>query len=80
MSTLIENEIVREARRVLRKLVDAKARLVQSRDGRWAVVQRGDASSGRVKTSAEMEAAFRKRGWLEAGADEALVLSDLGRA
>jgi hypothetical protein len=81
MSALPENEIVREARRVLRKLADAKARLVRSHDGRWAVVQRGEARSGRVKTTAGMVACFRDRGWLEPGADDALLLlSAVGRA
>ena len=80
MSGPCENEILREARRVLRKLADAKARLVAGRDGRFTVVQRGRATSGRVKTSAPMVAAFRQRGWLEASANEALVLSARGRA
>jgi hypothetical protein len=80
MSALPENEILREARRVLRKLADAKARLLQAQDGRWTVVQRGEASSGRVKTTAGMVACFRERGWLEAGADDALVLSTTGHA
>jgi hypothetical protein len=79
MSALAENEILREGRRVLRKLTEAKARLVETGNGRWTVVQRGSASSGRVKTSAEMVAAFHKRGWLDAGADDALVLSAVGR-
>jgi hypothetical protein len=80
MSAIPENEMRREARRVLRKLADAKARLVQIRNGRWAVVQRGEASSGRVKTTAEMVAAFRNRDWIEAGGDDALVLSAIGRS
>lgn len=80
MSAACGNEMLREARRVLRKLADAKARLVAGRDGRFTVVQRGRAASGRVKTSAEMVAAFRQRGWLETGANEALVLSAAGRA
>src|SRR5205814_4369183 len=79
MSALTENEIAREGRRVLRKLADAKAQLVRAPDDRWTVVQRGDASSGRVKTSAEMVAAFRNRGWLEARANDVLVLSETGR-
>ena len=79
MSGTCENEILREARRVLRKLADAKARLVQTRDGRWAVLQHSDARSGRVKTSTEMVAAFRKRGWLEASGSDSLVLSAAGR-
>src|SRR6478672_7933122 len=80
MSAIPENEIVREARRVLRKLADPKARLMQGRDGRWAVVQRGDAGSGRVKATPDMVASFRKRGWLETGADDTLVLSAAARA
>jgi hypothetical protein len=80
MSAIPENEVVREARRVLRKLADAKARLVRAQDGRWAVVQRGDARSGRVKTTAGMVACFRERSWLEPGVDDALLLSATGRA
>lgn len=79
MSARAENEIVREGRRVLRKLVEPKARLAPATDGRWTVVQRGAPSSGRVKTSVAMVAAFRERGWLEAGAHDALVLSAAGR-
>ena len=69
MSALTDNEVAREARRVFRKLADAKARLAQTRDGRWAVVQRGVSTSGRVKASAEMAACFRRRGWLEVAGD-----------
>lgn len=81
MSALTENQILREARRVLRKLADAKARLAQRPDGSWAVVQRGDAQSGRVRTSASYVAAFRARGWIDPlpPPDAALVLSDAGR-
>ena len=66
MSALPEQHILREAKRVLRKLAASKTRLVKTADGGWTVVQHGTARSGRVKTSAEMVAAFRNRGWLAA--------------
>jgi hypothetical protein len=79
MSALPENQIEREARRVLRKLADPKSRLAQRADGAWVVIQRGGPQSGRVKTAAVYAAAFRARGWVEP-LDQALVLSDAGRA
>lgn len=80
MTALPENQIAREARRILRKLADAKSRLVQRADGAWTVVQRGDAASGRTKTSAQYVAAFRARGWIEPlpHPEAALVLTSAG--
>jgi hypothetical protein len=82
MSALPENQIAREARRVLRKLADPKARLAQRADGAWVVIQRGDPQSGRVKTGAPYVAAFRARGWIDPlpPPEAALVLSKAGRA
>ena len=82
MSALPENQIVREARRVLRKLADPKSRLLQRPDGAWAVIQRGDVQSGRTKTAAVYVAAFRARGWIEplTPPAAALALSEAGRA
>ncbi len=79
MSASTEQEILREARRLFRRLADAKAKLMRLEQGGWAIVQRGSADSGRVKIRDEMVSAFRQRGWLdERGA--ALVLSAAGRS
>jgi hypothetical protein len=80
MSEPTENEMVREARRVLRKLAPPRSRLVPLDDGGWAVVQRGDPESGRTKATAAMVAAFRRRGWIERGSHSGLVLSEVGRS
>lgn len=82
MSGLTENQILREGRRVLRKLADPKYRLAQRGDGNWAVVQRGDPRSSRTRSAAPYIDAFHKRGWLEPvpHPNAALVLSDAGRA
>lgn len=79
MSAPTEQEILREARRVFRKLADVKAKLVPLADGHWSLVQRGEPQPARIKVRAEMVSAFRSRGWLEAHG-EALVLSDVGRS
>jgi hypothetical protein len=79
MSAPTEQEILREARRVFRKLADVKAKLVPLAEGHWSLVQRGEPQSGRIKLHAEMVGAFRTRGWLEARG-EMLVLSDAGRS
>lgn len=78
MSALTEAEILREARRVFRKLADPKARLVRLNASSWTVVQRGARESGRVKVREAMVTAFKARGWLAADG-EALVLSEAGR-
>jgi hypothetical protein len=81
MSGPTENQILREGRRVLRKLADSKSRLVQRDDSSWTVVQRGDPQSGRIRTSPGFASAFCDRGWLEPhpGSEAALVLSGAGR-
>lgn len=78
MSAPTGQEILREARRVFRRLANEKAKL-RPLNGSWTVVQRGDAQSGRIQVRAEMVSAFRARGWLDAQG-EALVLSDAGRS
>jgi hypothetical protein len=79
MSAPTEQEILREARRVFRRLADAKAKLALLPGGSWSVVQRGDAQSGRIRVRAEMVNAFRARGWLDPQG-EALVLNGAGRS
>jgi hypothetical protein len=79
MSAPTEQEILREARRLFRRLADAKAKLVRLEQGGWAIVQRGSADSGRVKIRDEMVSAFCQRGWLDERG-EALVLSAAGRS
>jgi len=80
MSEPTEHELLREARRVLRKLAPARSRLVPLDDGGWAVVQRGAPDSRHVKATAETVAAFRRRGWIEKGSHSGLVLSEAGRS
>jgi hypothetical protein len=80
MSGPTEQEILREGRRILRLLAGAAARLVAREDGRWALVQRGDPASRRLRVSAELVRTFQARGWLAALPDGDLVLSETGHA
>jgi hypothetical protein len=64
MSGLTEQEIHREGRRILRLLAPADARLVRRDDGDWALLQRGDPASRRLRIRAELVRAFRASGWL----------------
>ncbi|MFL5238021.1 MAG: DUF6456 domain-containing protein [Rhizomicrobium sp.] len=79
MSPPTEQEILREARRLFRRLADPKAKLMPLGQAGWAILQRGAPDSGRVKTCDEMVSALRRRGWLDE-CGEALVLSDAGRS
>ena len=80
MSVPTEQEFLREARRVLRLLAKPHARLVRQKDGRWAVVQRGDPISRRLRIDAELAERFSAHEWLAQQACGDLVLSRTGRA
>jgi hypothetical protein len=62
MSAPTECEIVREARRVLRKMMQG-ARLMADGGGRYSVTVRG-VRNARIKVSAQMVLAMSLRGWL----------------
>jgi len=81
MSELTEQELLREARRTLRKLVPARARLKRQNDGRWMVLAHSDAVSGRTRVSAEMAAAFCRLEWIAPAPDDGriLLLTEAGR-
>ena len=82
MSALTDNEVKREARRILRKLAGAGARLSPVAHGQYAIIRRGDPDSGRVKLSAHLAGEFHRRNWLQslAEAPENYVLSEAGNA
>lgn len=79
MSGVAEQEIRREARRILRLIAADSGRLVRQKDGRWAVVQWGDPATRRLRVSAELAEAFRTRGWLAELPGGDLALSRSGR-
>jgi len=82
MSVPTEYEILREARRVLRKLAEPRSTLVPNGHRRWEVRNHCGAESGRTKTSAAMVGEFHKRDWIAplSQANRAMVLTREGRA
>jgi len=79
MSGLAEQEVLREARRIFRKLAEPKARLVRTANGSWTVVLRGGAESGRVRVAGRIVKAFQERDWLGAGEGGGFILTEAGR-
>lgn len=80
MSRLAEEEVVREARRVLRRLAAPRAGLFQ-RERDFAVARsRGAAAASRLAVSPEFAAAFTRAGWIAPDGDGHFVLTGEGRA
>jgi hypothetical protein len=73
MSAPTDSELEREARRVLRKLVQG-ARLVRNAQGSYAVTGR---KAGQARVDGAIVESMRARGWLE-GSQDALALSEAG--
>src|SRR6185312_2820307 len=71
-----EQEVIREARRVLRKLASGK-RLVACDGARFAVTGTG-AMRNAMKVERRTVEAFAARDWLEGSADSGFALSDVG--
>ena len=72
-------EIEREARRVLRKLMVARAHLAVLPDGGFAVARNtATAHFSRVKAKAEMVRAFAARGWIAPDGPGRFVITDIG--
>jgi len=71
-----EQEVIREARRVLRKLASGK-RLVACDGARFAVTGTG-AMRNAMKVERRAVEAFAARDWLEGSADSGFALSDVG--
>lgn len=71
-----EQEVLREARRVLRKLASGK-RLVAYDRGRYAVTGTG-ALRNAVKVECRTVEAFAARDWLKGSAENGFALSDVG--
>jgi hypothetical protein len=71
-----EQEVIREARRVLRKLASGK-RLVAYDRGRFAVTGTG-AMRNAVKVERRTVEAFAARDWLEGSVESGFALSDVG--
>ena len=80
MSALGENEIAREARRLLRQLSTPGAHLRRDGEEHFRVVSRdGAVKQTGARISAGLAAAFAKRGWIaRAGTAQNYVLSDAG--
>src|SRR5262245_18196000 len=78
---IAEGEIMREGRRLLRKLMQPSAKLVPCADLSFALTisQRQPEGQG-IAVSAELVDAFRRRDWIEPAQDDArcFVLSDVG--
>lgn len=71
-----EQEVIREARRVLHKLASGK-RLVAYDKGRYAVTGTG-AMRNAMKVERQTVEAFAARDWLKGSADSGFALSDVG--
>jgi hypothetical protein len=80
MTRLAEEEIAREARRVLRRLAGMRAALF-ARGADFAVARSpAAAASSRLTLAAEMAAAFLRAGWIAPEGQGRFVLADEGRA
>ena len=78
---LAEGEVVREARRMLRKLAHPGAELVPDESGAYALVVPGArGTKPSLKAPAAFVEAFRRRDWIEAAISDParLILSDTG--
>ena len=77
MSGLTENEILREGRRILRKLMGDDARLVPLPDDSYALMEKTNAHPT-AQVSRALTDAFLKRDWLAREGEGMLVISDVG--
>lgn len=59
-----ENELQREARRVLRRMEGEHAVLTRLEDGRYALLRDGKSDRSHTRVMAEAVAGFRARGWI----------------
>jgi hypothetical protein len=75
---LAEQEIQREAQRILRKLAQPRTGLYAR--GAAFVVGRGPASASRLSVTAQMVAAFAQRGWIAPDGADRYVLAPAGQA
>ena len=76
---MTEQELTQEARRILR-LLAPNGRLARQKDGRWAVVRRGDPASRRLRLSAQLVESLQAPGWLVELPGGGLGLSSQGRS
>lgn len=77
MSGLTENEIEREARRILRKLMGDDARLMPLPGSGYVLMEKTNAHPT-AQVSGALVDAFLKRDWLAREGEDALVISDAG--
>jgi len=77
MSGLTENEIVREAHRILRKLMGDDARLIPLPGSGYALMEKTNAHPT-AQVSGALVDAFLKRDWLAREGEGTLVISDAG--